>query len=369
MAGSTPIHVCHVLLSLRPGGLENGVVNVVNGLDARRFRSTVCCLQELGEFALRIADSRVEKYAMGLRGGNDLRLPLRLAWLFRSIGVDIVHTRNAEAGFYGIAAAKIGRIGAIVHSEHGRTFPEKPHRAWLQRKLMSRIDGAFAVSETLRSDLIREIGIDESRIGVIYNGVNLQSFAASHDRDGDAAREIVIGSVGRLVGVKNYSLMLRAFAALPRTLRTRLLLVGDGPMREELERLADDLAIAGRVEFAGHSEQVPLQLRKMDIFVLPSLSEGLSNTLMEAMASGVAAVASRVGGNPELISSGNTGLLFESQDQQGLTDCLAMLIGDPGRRQAMALAGAAKMRAQFSLPGMIERYENLYTKVMQGHPS
>lgn len=362
-----PIHVCHVLLSLRPGGLENGVVNVINGLDSRTFRSSVCCLQELGEFERRIMNPAVGRYAMNLRPGNDFRLPFRLARLFRRIGADIVHTRNAEAGFYGIIGARLARVRGVVHSEHGRTFPEKAHRAWLQRRLLSGIDRTFAVSGCLKKDLAREIGLPESRISVVYNGVDLQRFEANRAQFRGAGRgELVIGAVGRLVEVKNFSLLLRAFATLRQTCQTRLLIVGEGPMRGSLQQVADQLGVAAQVHFAGHSEDIPALLRQMDIFVLPSCSEGLSNTLMEAMASGVAVVASNVGGNPELVSDDITGLLFESGDEAGLSKCLTDLACDAGRRARLGAAGALRMREEFSLPGMIHRYETLYRKVAEG---
>lgn len=362
-----PIHVCHVLLSLRPGGLENGVVNVINGLDSGMFRSSVCCLQEFGEFEHRIMNPAVGRYVMNLRPGNDWRLPFRLASLFRGIGADIVHTRNAEAGFYGIIGARLARVRGIVHSEHGRTFPEKAHRAWLQRRLLSGIDATFAVSGCLKKDLIREIGIPESQISVLYNGVDLRRFEAGPAQFGGTGRgELVIGAVGRLVEVKNYSLLLRAFATLRQTCQARLLLVGEGPMRDSLQQLADRLGTTAQVQFAGHCEDIPALLRQMDIFVLPSVSEGLSNTLMEAMASGVAVVASNVGGNPELVSHDITGLLFESGDEAGLSQCLAALAGDPGRRARLGIAAALRMREEFSLPHMIHCYEALYRQVAEG---
>jgi sugar transferase (PEP-CTERM/EpsH1 system associated) len=355
------------MLSLRPGGLENGVVNVVNGLDPREFRSSVCCLQELGEFSSRIADPEVGRYAMGLRPGNDWRLPMRLARLFRRIGADIVHTRNAESGFYGIIGAKLAGVRGIVHSEHGRTFPEKPHRAWLQRMLMSRIDAAFAVSECLRRDLIREIGVSGTDVQVVYNGVDLRRFENAADRRREPGRGgLVIGSVGRLVEVKNYPLLLRAFATLPQSPPVRLLLVGEGPMHEHLSRMAQMLGIADRVEFAGHRDDIAVQLRRMDIFVLPSTSEGLSNTLMEAMASGLAVVASDVGGNPELVAAGENGLLFASGDESALAKCLQRMTLDDSFRGALGAAAALSIGSRFSLPGMINRYESLYRRVANG---
>ena len=358
-----PLHICHVLLSLRPGGLENGVVNVVNGLDPAEFRSSVCCLREVGEFAVRLRDG-VSITALGFRSGNDLLLPLRLARLLRKWQVDIVHTRNAESFFYGAVAARLANVSAI-HSEHGRTFPGKPVRAIAQRFLLRGVDAAFAVSEQLKRDLIRELGVRGDRFEVVYNGVDTSRFSPKRTAVATGAhlRPLVIGSVGRLVSVKNYQLLLRAIARLPADPPTRLLLVGDGPEKPALARLAADLNLQDKVEFLGHREDVPQLLPEMDIFVLPSLSEGMSNTLLEAMAAGVTVAASDVGGNREIIEPERSGLLFRNTDVIGAAEQLRRLVSDPGLRAELAQAAVARVRRDFSINAMLERYESLYRRV------
>jgi sugar transferase (PEP-CTERM/EpsH1 system associated) len=359
-----PVHVCHLVLSLEPGGLENGVVNVVNGLNPGEFRSSVCCLQRSGEFAARLRQD-VPVSVMGLQPGNDPVLPLRLAKLLRRTRVDIVHTRNAEPFFYGYLAARLARIPVVVHSEHGRTFPEQPLRAMIQRLLLRGVDAAFAVSAQLRADLVRELGIDGTRMEVLYNGVDtscFRAFDAPAAPPGASGGRLRIGSVGRLVPVKNYSLLLDAFARLPPG-ECRLILIGEGPERAALARLADDLGVRDRVEFAGHRDDVPELLRTLDIFVLPSVSEGMSNTLLAAMATGVAALASDVGGNREIIESERSGLLFPSGDAAAAAVQLRRLIASPELRRALGSAGAARVRGTFSIEAMLGRYEDLYRRV------
>jgi len=359
-----PLHVCHVLLSLKPGGLENGVVNVVNGLDPADFRSSVCCLQQAGEFAARMRGT-TEIVAMGLQPGNDWRLPLRLARLLRALRVDIVHTRNAEPFFYGIVAARLAGVPVVIHSEHGRTFPEKPLRARVQRFLLSGANAAFCVSERLKQDLVRELGVSPARFEVIHNGVDIERFRSAPGT-GDrrlSAADVVIGSVGRLAPVKNYPLLLRAMARLPALPPSRLLLVGDGPEGPSLQALAAELGLADRVHFAGHRDDVAQALREMDVFVLPSTSEGMSNTLLEAMAAGVAAVASDAGGNGEIIVPEVSGLLFPSADVAALAAQLGRLISDPGLRGKLARAAATRVKVEFSIDAMIRRYEQLYRRV------
>ena len=359
-----PLKICHVVLSLRPGGLENGVVNVINGLDRSRFRSSVCCLQEKGEFVARIRDPDVEVTAMGLQPGNDLRLPLRLAALFRRQRTDIVHTRNAESFFYGVLGARLAGVPRVVHSEHGRTFPEKRLRALAQRWLLRFVDYSFAVSARLKEDLQNEIGVGREQFHVLYNGVDLQKFPLAARRP--ERGEILIGSVGRLVKVKNYGLLLRAFARLPAQARCRLILIGDGPERAGLQAQAAQLAVQDRVQFAGHRDDVPRLLQDLDVFVLPSISEGMSNTMLEAMACGATVVASDVGGNRELVEHGASGLLFASDDLDGLTRALARVVTDEAFRAQLAAAAACRVRAEFSIQAMIGRYEDMYRAVARG---
>jgi len=373
-ADRTPIRVLHVLLSLEPGGLENGVVNVINRLDRTRFESSVCCLKRAGEFARRIDDPRVVIHEMDWRGGNDPRLALRLASLLRRTRPHIVHTRNVEPFFYGFAGAKLARAQALVHSEHGRKFDDRPARFAVQRWMSRHTDAIFAVSGQLKTDLVKHIGLPESDIEVLHNGVDLSRFdvadrAAPHARERDALRlewgvpdgALVVGSVGRLVAVKNYALLLRAVAASG--LDVHVVLAGEGPERAALTALAARLGIAGRVHLLGHSNDVDRVLRAFDVFVLPSLSEGMSNTLLEAMAAGVPPVASAVGGNGEIVRDGVDGLLFASDDQAGLANALAGLCADADRRARLAAAARERVQSTFDIRHMVERYEQFYERV------
>jgi sugar transferase (PEP-CTERM/EpsH1 system associated) len=360
------LHIAHVVLSLQPGGLENGVVNVVNGIDPARFRSSVLCLKVAGEFAGRIRAPGAEVHAFGLRQGNDLRLPWRLARHLRRQRVDVVHTRNAESFFYGSIAAKLAGVPRLVHSEHGRTFDDRPLRFWAQRQLTRLADTVFALSEQLRRDLVTHIGLSADRIEVLYNGVDLSRFGSCDRTDarrrlGQDDAALVVGSVGRLVAVKNYPLLLRAVAQ-PALAQATLVLVGDGPERTALQALADSLGIAGRVRFAGHRDDVAELLPAFDVFVLPSRSEGMSNTLLEAMACSVPPVASRVGGNAEIVRDGLDGLLFPSDDEAALCNALAQLVHDGTRRAHMGAASRERVMSAFDIRAMMRAYETVYER-------
>ena len=373
-AGRTPIRILHVLLSLEPGGLENGVVNVINRLDRSRFESSVCCLKRAGEFARRIDDPRVAIHELDWRGGNDPRLALRLAGLLRRTRPHIVHTRNAEPFFYGFAGAKLARAQALVHSEHGRKFDDRPSRFAVQRWMSRHTDAIFAVSGQLKADLVKHVGLSAAAIEVLHNGVDLSRFnvaepAPAHARAREALRRewgvpdgaLVVGSVGRLVAVKNYGLLLRAIASSG--LDVHVVLAGEGPERAALTALAAALGIASRVHLLGHSNDVDRVLRAFDVFVLPSLSEGMSNTLLEAMAAGVPPVASVVGGNGEIVRDGVDGKLFPSDDESALAACLVALCRDDAQRARFAAAARERVHATFDIRHMIERYEQLYERV------
>lgn len=367
MADANRIHVQHVLLSLEPGGLENGVVNVANGLDQTRFRSSVCCLRHVGDFATRIRTDAVAIHDMASPGGKDLMLPFRLARLFRATRTDVVHTRNAEAFFYGFLGAKIAGIPAVIHSEHGRTFTDGKLRYLLQRMASTRVNAIFSVTEQLKRDLVKHIGIPAERIRVLYNGVDLKKFSAA--RQGDLRRQLglgnndlIVGSVGRLVPVKNYALLLNAVHKL-RAEHVHVVLVGDGPERAALEELARSVGMATRVHCLGHRNDVAELVPQMDIFVLPSLSEGMSNTLLEAMAAGVPVIASQVGGSPEIVRNEKEGLLFCSDDVAELQIKLQRLVGNPSLRIQLGDAGRHRVLRDFSMDAMLSRYEDLYQSV------
>ena len=359
-----PIHVHHVLLSLEPGGLENGVVNVVNGLDAVEFRSSICCLKSTGAFAARIRSPQVPIRSMGLRSGNDWSLPLRLARLFRSTRSDIVHTRNAESFFYASVGARLAGVPVLIHSEHGRTFTDRRLRWHAQRLLSGLAHGMFAVSADLREQLVQHIGLPRARIDVLHNGVDIERFA-SVDR-GRARSELglpwdafVVGSIGRLVEVKNYPLLLRAFAA--QADRNAILVVaGDGPEHPALSALAARLGISARVRLLGHRDDVPTVLAALDLFVLCSRSEGMSNTLLEAMATGLPAIATRVGGNPEILRDDLDGRLVADDDEQALTMALGELGRSAGMRRMMGERARQRVLQQFSMQAMVQRYAEYY---------
>jgi sugar transferase (PEP-CTERM/EpsH1 system associated) len=287
----------------------------------------------------------------------------------------VVHARNFGS-LEAVAAARLARVPGVVHSEHGyelETLSGLPfRRRILCRTLFPLADAVFTVTADLRNYHSKQSWLAARNFRVIYNGVDTEKFSP---RSGAGLRmrkqlgipeaSVVIGSVGRLVPIKDYSTLLDAAEILLRQRRdVHVLLVGDGPERTGLQdRVARSAILTGRVTFAGASDNVPDLLNALDVFVLPSISEGMSNTILEAMASGLAMVVTRAGGNSELVEDGRSGLLFAPRDLQALAQLLLGLFEDSGKRLSLGAAARARAVEHFGLASMIRQYRDLYLEL------
>jgi sugar transferase (PEP-CTERM/EpsH1 system associated) len=363
----TPVHVAHVLHSLGVGGTENGVANVIRAL-GRGFRHSVVVMTESGPTAHRLP-ADVTVHEIRKRPGIDPGAFARLVSALRRLAPDIVHSRNWSA-FDAVPAARLAGGAALVHGEHGRAITD-PHghnrRRNLARRLLSPLVSRFVtVSFDLRRWLTQVVGIPERKVLTIHNGVDTTRFA---DDGREAARRtlgvaddvVVVGTVGRLDPVKDQLGLLEAFAHVgPGGPRALLVVVGDGPCREALAIRAARADLAGRVRLLGERDDVPTVLRALDVFALPSIAEGISNTILEAMASGLPVVATRTGGNPELVEDGVTGTLVTVGAVADLAQGLRAYVGDPHLRALHGKAGRHRAVDEFSLDRMASRYRDLY---------
>jgi L-malate glycosyltransferase len=360
------IRLTHLIAGLEIGGAENGVVNVVNRLDERLFKISVYVFKTGFAFESRLRKD-VQLVHVPKREGNDPMAVLRLALLLRRDRPHIVHTHNWSTLVEGMLAAKIARVPIIVHSEHGTVRKEWLPQIYAQRISWRCADRVLAVSESLKQHLVREIGFPAQRIISIQNGVDTDRFQPNGERMalreglGWPARGFIIGSVGRLVPVKNYATLLRAAARVAsRVPQLTLALVGDGPLDGELKTLAEQLGIADRVSFLGYRDDVPNLLNAMDIFVLPSLREGMPNAVLEAMACGLPVIASEVGGASEIVRDRENGLLVCPTDVEQLSQHLYQLALSPERCRAMGIAGRRCIEREFKMEHMVNKYTNLY---------
>jgi len=363
--------VAHVVHSLATGGLENGVVNLVNA-PGSSFRHVVVCLTAAGPLQARL-DPGVAVFTIGKRAGNDPAAALRLTRLLWRLKPAIVHSRN-WATFDAVLAARLAAAPVVVHGEHGRDIndPEGRNRRRNRlRRLFSPLVTRFVtVSDDLRRWLVEDVRLPAAKVTTIHNGVDSERFgsagrAEARESLGFPADAPVVGTVGRLDPVKDHLGLVRAFAALaPSHPDARLVIAGDGPCRDELATLVQSLGLRARVHLLGERRDIPQVLAALDLFVLPSIAEGMSNTILEAMATGLPVVATRVGGNPELVEDGVTGRLVPVRDHQALVTAIAAYLDDPLVRGLHGKASAERIRQHFSIEQMRRQYEELYHRLL-----
>lgn len=381
-AQQAPLHIVHYVWGFHTGGLENGVVNLINHLPAGSYRHSIICQKGYDpHFFARIQAPNVAIYDIAKKEGTDLALFWRLAKLLWQLKADIFHSRNLST-MEGQLVAALLRVPLRVHGEHGWDVGDLGGSNLKYQKLRRLLKGFVhqfvALSSEAELYLQQKIAVASQKIRRICNGVDLQRFAAQTDATTTAnaalpwqfeSSDFVFGTVGRMATVKNQQLLLNAFIELCRRYpeqasSLRLLLVGDGALRQTLEQQALAAKLQQAVVFAGNSSNVPLMLSQMDVFVLPSLAEGISNTLLEAMAAGLPVIASRVGGNPELIVPEHQhSHLFESNNVGELADCMALYIKNPERYQTDSQLVKKHCQNNFSLDTMVQRYHQLYQSV------
>lgn len=363
-AGSR-IRVMHLIHQLGAGGAENGIINLANTIDRETFDMAICSIAGHGARSTHLATD-VDFFALNKKQGNDPRLPFRLRALFRSWKPDIVHTHAWGTLFEGFVGAKMARVPVLVHGEHG-TIEDKPLNRFVQRNLWKWFDAVLSVSEVHRTTLSRTIGFPEDRIQVLKNGVDADVFSPMPCPNvfGLEGR-FVVGTIGRLVPIKNQALLIKAVArARAECPDIALVIVGDGPLRQDLQTLASDLGLTDAITFAGQRFDMPEVYNSLDLFVLPSLSEGMSNTILEAMSCQLPVLATNVGGNPELIRHRVTGMLTESNDALQMAETISLLRSDQGLRENISRQARQAILANCSLDRMVSKYQDFYHHLAQ----
>jgi sugar transferase (PEP-CTERM/EpsH1 system associated) len=368
-----------VIYHLGVGGLENGLVNLINHIPPDRYRHAIICLKGYSDFHKRIAREGIEIVALNKREGHDLALYFKLFRTLRQLKPDIVHTRNLAA-MEGQMVAALARARVRVHGEHGRDildlYGNNRKYNLLRRVIRPFVNHFITVSKDLESWMVDTVGATPNRVSHIYNGVDSLRFHPRSGRRIDIGPEgffttdvFVIGSVGRMAEVKDFPNLVRAFLLLLKKEptareRLRLLIVGDGTARQEC---LDMLREAGALALAwlpGERADIPELMRAMDLFVLPSLGEGISNTILEAMSSGLPVVATRVGGNVELVSPGLTGRLVPPGEPEVLAETLLEYYRNPEQLECHGKAARQQIKSRFSMEAMTKGYLDVYDKVL-----
>jgi sugar transferase (PEP-CTERM/EpsH1 system associated) len=370
-----PIRIMHVLEALGVGGgVETGVSNLVKRMDPNRFEHVICAVSRIGPYIDRF---RVMHVVQLRQQGTSIPVQVGpLARAIREVQPDIVHSRNWGA-LEAVIAGRWARSCSVVHSEHGVEIDlsrEPLRRTWFRRVAFELADRVMSVSYHLRSCLAEVTGFSAHKIDVIHNGVDTRRFrpdfgARNRCRAaiGLADEDFCIGCVGRLSEIKDYPTMLRAVEILCRSCRSwRLLIVGEGPERRLLEEMISANAdLQSRVHLLGNHDRVQEFLSAIDVYVLPSVREGISNSLLEAMAAGLPIVVTQTGGNPEVVTDGESGLLFPVADVDRLAELLLLLYRKPELRERLGREARQRVEQEFSLDTMVRRYEQMYSTLRE----
>jgi sugar transferase (PEP-CTERM/EpsH1 system associated) len=366
-----PLRVLHVLNRLDRGGTELIVLKLINGLSEISFEHRIA--------SLRGSDPALQNVTLPggqllLAGEADgFQFPLfRLVRMMRTYRPHIVHSRNWGT-IEAIPAARLAGVPVAIHSEHGYELDMLAglpvRRRIFRRAAYGMADAVFAVSRELRDYHAKQAWISSERIRVICNGVDTKRFCPNPEsratlrrRFGLPQDRFIVGTVGRMVPIKDHGTLLRAVDGLvQRCVDAHALLVGSGPELERTQQLADTSpGLAGRVTFLGASEETPELLNTMDVFALPSISEGMSNTLLEAMATGLPVIATAVGGNTEVIDHEKSGWLIRPRDHESLASLLTRLASREDLRQKYGAAARKRIVECFSLDRMLNNYAQLY---------
>ncbi len=375
----TPPLIVHVIFRLAMGGLENGLVNLINAMPQDRYRHAIVSLTDCTDFQRRIKREDVSVVALYKRQGHDFGVYWRAWRTLRTLCPAIVHTRNFPTLEF-LAIAACAGAARRIHGEHGRDIYDldgSNRKYNIFRKGMRMLVRRYvAVSQDLARWLVGTVDVPANRVTQIYNGVDTVRFHPRRERFVAGSppgfftpHALVIGTVGRMQIVKDQLTLVRAFLhlldAAPQARNVlRLVIVGDGPLHEEALRLLRDAQAESYAWLPGARSDVPDMLHSLDVFVLPSLAEGISNTILEAMASGLPVIATRVGGNVELVEEGRTGFLVPPSDPAAMANAIRAYLDDRTLLAAQGQAARKKAETEFSLEAMVNSYLAVYDGVL-----
>lgn len=369
------VRILHVMDSLGNGGLENGVLNLIKHMNPGQFEHSICTVRAQGVNMERLKNDRVRLLHLGNRAGSHFQF-LGLRRAIRESRPEIVHSRN-WGGIEAVIAARLAGSCAVIHSEHGFEAGVSACEPWrrvaFRRLAFELADRVLCVSRQLRDFHTRSTGFPVRRVKVIHNGVDSRRFCQDPAARVRVRRELTVGEnefcigcVGNLLPVKDHRTLLRSLKDLGDTgERWHVLIAGEGAERSKLESAAAGSQRRGlRISFLGTRSDVPALLNAFDVYVLPSLNEGICNSLLEAMATGLPVIATNIGGTPEVVQDGISGLLFPVGDVAGLAERLLELYARRSRRVKLGTAGRERVQKEFSIKSMVQNYEQLYRSVL-----
>ena len=358
-------------------GGERVLSLLLNGLSTKLFKITCVCTSRKTMMELQRRRSRADlDFILFEESGRPSvwRTVVPLARLLAHLGPDILHCNSIDcyAGAYAIFAGQLARVPIMVGTIH--TAGPHPQRTPLEKlfgwTVDHLLDAVILVSEYCRTPVLRDRHLGPTKLTVIHDGIDLPPPSpeppGGAPRTAGSERPIIIGSAGQLIPHKSYDTLLKAAQFLAQQHDVHVTVFGEGRDRERLEKLARELDLSERIHLPGWQEDIYSALRLLDVFVLPSINESAGLVLLEAMACGLPVVATRVGGIPEYVADGETGLLVPPRDPGALAEAIASLIVDPAKRAAFGRAGRQRVEAHFTAERMVAETARLYRQLLEG---
>ena len=369
---SSPLNILHITYDMRIGGTEMVIKNIIDGRDSKKFDMSVLCIESpLGPFAEELQNNGIEFFELNRQPGFDINLIKQIRQTIKANNIDIIHCHQYTPWVYGVIAAAFTNT-KVIFTEHGRFYPDSS--TW-KRKLINPIlnlftDQVTAISKATKQALVEFENIPEKSIDVVYNGIAPLQVDTTKTRAlkkglGIPDNHIVLGTVARFDPIKNHTMMLKAFSkVLVKQPNTTLVIVGDGEERGNIESCIDKLNIANSVILTGYESKPAHHIALMDIFLLSSLSEGTSMTLLEAMSLGKTCVVTDAGGNPEIVVDGENGYVTPNDNAQMFGQGIIDALESTATKNQFGHASKSRFDAYFYEINMNKQYHYLYNQVL-----
>lgn len=365
--------IAHLTFDMSIGGAERVIYNLVKSTDRSKYDLSILCLEEpIGPLGKQLQEEGYSISSLGRKPGFDLSLLRKVRQYIKHHQVDLLHCHQYTPFVYGVLSAALTKV-KVIFTEHGRFYPDERRmkRVLLNPLLSLFTDHITAISRATCNALVNFENFSPQKIEVIYNGIqgpkclqagNSEMLKRSLGIHPDAH---VLGAVARLDPIKNLKMMIRAFSIVKKTYPdTFLMVIGDGPEREDLKSLGHTLRLSPHIIYTGFKDDVYPYLEIMDIFLLSSFSEGTAMTLLEAMAFGLPCIATRVGGNPEIVTDNKTGFLIPNNDEASLAERIVLLLQDENLREKMGRAARERFEENFTVNKMVREYEKIYDELI-----
>ena len=369
MNNQGPIKIAFFTGSFHFGGTERYLLNLLENIDRQLFHPTIMCFYKKGQFLSAIQrlniDIEVFPIKNGLFNTTGFKSLIKASIFLRKSDIQIIHTLADSVNYFGIFAAKLAGIKTIIASQRNMGHLIEKKRHYLASKVIFKylINGIIVNAGSIKNYLIQEFRVTPDKIEVIHNGIKINNKSVEKKKSKEAGGNIIVGFIGRLHPVKGCSFLIDAAKNVIKEYPDILfLIVGDGPERNNLKYKINNYGIMKNFQFVGYQKNIQLYISKMDFIILPSKSEGFPNVVLEAMAGQKPVVATRVGGVPEVVIDGETGIIIEPGDVTALINSINNICGDKDLRKKMGLAAFKRVQEQFGIERMVELHNKYYLR-------